>query len=50
MKSILLSSALAAFGLAALPVQADNTSTPPAVEKPAPSTTSVYEVLVSGAG
>jgi hypothetical protein len=50
MKAIILTSALAAFGLAALPLQADNPSSKPAVEKAAAPTALVYLVQVSGAG
>ena len=50
MKAILLTTALAAFGLAVLPLHADEASPKPAVEKAAVQPTPVYLVQVSGAG
>lgn len=50
MKAILLTTALAAFGLAVLPLHADDAAPIPAVEEAVAQTTPVYLVHVSGAG
>ncbi len=50
MKAILLTTALAAFGLAVLPLHADDATAKPLVEEAVAQTTPVYLIHVSGAG